>query len=290
MSANVMPADRRRAIDAGMNDYVTKPINVRELFSKLALWTGDAGIHTRAPEIISSSEPIGRGRTDQLDIADGLTRARGNVELYRALLGRFRDQYRHFAEEFRASRGSDQPGAATHYVHTLKGVAGNIGAAAIADLAGTLEAVCVADAAPERVNELSAELSTALTRLVRTLELLDTDANPPQAEQDTPTLTPATISECLGLTEKLRKLLAESDAAALPTSAALAERVGGDSSLGRQVRALTQRIQGFQFAEAAKALAAVTAELRQLRRSAGTARTDIGASSQDQDLSVTGRD
>jgi PAS domain S-box-containing protein len=282
MSANVMPADRRRAIDAGMNDYVTKPINVRELFSKLALWTGDAGIHARAPEIVNAGEPIGLGQTDQIDIADGLSRARGNVDLYRELLGRFRDQYRHFAEEFRAARTSDQPGTATRYVHTLKGVAGNIGAAAIADLAGALEAACVADAAPGHLDALSARLSTELTRLVRTLELLDTDANRQPAETSLPTLTPATIAECLRLAEKLRKLLAESDAAALPASAALAELVGSDSSLGRHVQALTARIQGFDFAEAVKALATVTTELRQLNRTVATAQTDTGAPNQDE--------
>jgi CheY-like chemotaxis protein len=38
MTANVMSGDRERAIAAGMNDHVAKPINVDDLFATLARW------------------------------------------------------------------------------------------------------------------------------------------------------------------------------------------------------------------------------------------------------------
>ncbi len=38
MTANVMSADRERALAAGMNDYVSKPINVAQLYTTIARW------------------------------------------------------------------------------------------------------------------------------------------------------------------------------------------------------------------------------------------------------------
>jgi PAS domain S-box-containing protein len=52
MTANVMPADREQALNAGMNDYIPKPIDIHELFAKLARWTGidDAPIPASTPD------------------------------------------------------------------------------------------------------------------------------------------------------------------------------------------------------------------------------------------------
>ena len=40
MTAHAMEGDRERCIEAGMNDYVTKPIDLKVLRSVLARWTG----------------------------------------------------------------------------------------------------------------------------------------------------------------------------------------------------------------------------------------------------------
>lgn len=38
MTADAMAGDRDKALDAGMNDHIAKPIDVDELFSVLKLW------------------------------------------------------------------------------------------------------------------------------------------------------------------------------------------------------------------------------------------------------------
>ena len=40
MTANAMAGDRERCLQAGMNDYLAKPVDRRELFEKIAHWTG----------------------------------------------------------------------------------------------------------------------------------------------------------------------------------------------------------------------------------------------------------
>jgi len=48
MTANAMAGDRERALAAGMNDHIAKPVNVQELFGKLVHWLrpGAATTHT----------------------------------------------------------------------------------------------------------------------------------------------------------------------------------------------------------------------------------------------------
>ena len=38
MTANAMAGDREKAIEAGMNDHIAKPINVEQMFATLARW------------------------------------------------------------------------------------------------------------------------------------------------------------------------------------------------------------------------------------------------------------
>ena len=44
MTANAMAGDREKALAAGMNDHITKPINADEHFASLAQWVSPAGV------------------------------------------------------------------------------------------------------------------------------------------------------------------------------------------------------------------------------------------------------
>jgi signal transduction histidine kinase/DNA-binding response OmpR family regulator len=48
MTANAMVGDRQKALDAGMNDHIAKPINVSQMFSTLARWIGPRLQQTKA--------------------------------------------------------------------------------------------------------------------------------------------------------------------------------------------------------------------------------------------------
>jgi CheY-like chemotaxis protein len=75
MTAHAMARDRDRCMAVGMNDFVTKPFEPRELFATLARWLPQATAQT-------SDVPA-------VDFALGLERCLGREELYRRILRRF---------------------------------------------------------------------------------------------------------------------------------------------------------------------------------------------------------
>ncbi len=139
MTANAMESDKEQCIAAGMNDHIAKPLDVRQLFDTLQRWiqkplstTGDAG----PVDVPDTSLPPIDGL--QLDVA--LQRLGGNTALLRKLLQRFCDSQQSLERDIHDALGRSQGEEAVRLAHTLKGLAGNIGATELSRLAAQLEA------------------------------------------------------------------------------------------------------------------------------------------------------
>ncbi len=99
------------------------------------------------PGVITKREgageiPIADDRLPSLpgiDTRAGLGVVRGKVHLYRKLLLMFRDNYRDFEQHFLTAQADQDLETVTRLAHTLKGVAGNIGALGVQDAARSLE-------------------------------------------------------------------------------------------------------------------------------------------------------
>jgi signal transduction histidine kinase/DNA-binding response OmpR family regulator/HPt (histidine-containing phosphotransfer) domain-containing protein/HAMP domain-containing protein len=146
MTANAMSGDRKKVLDAGMNDHIAKPISVVKMFATLADWITPGTAETVEPQNLP--EHSGRPTTlagelpnlTSIDTRAGLARTNGNPKLYRKLLGIFAEDYPDFGNDFlRAQQNRDDSGEATRLAHTLRGTAGNIGAGALGRAAGQLE-------------------------------------------------------------------------------------------------------------------------------------------------------
>jgi len=138
MTANMMTSSRKKGLDAGMNDYLGKPINVEELYATLAKWI-KPGFKPQAvikPPDLAHEE---WGTLPGIDLKAGLKIVQGNKELYRKILRKFLDSQRNFEAELRTAVNSGDQPTAIRLAHTMKGVAGNIGAISVREAAGELE-------------------------------------------------------------------------------------------------------------------------------------------------------
>ena len=80
-----------------------------------------------------------------LDTADGLARVGGNRSLYLRLLRKLRDEYMGAADHVDSALAAGDRERALHVVHTLQGVAGNLGASELHRRAADLQAVLKGD-------------------------------------------------------------------------------------------------------------------------------------------------
>ena len=187
MTANAMAGDRDRSLAAGMNDHVTKPIDPDELFDVVLRWLPDRTGHapaaaaTLADVAASSSVSTGAPMLAQirgLDVADGLRRVLGRHDAYVGLLRRFANGHANAIREIRTALAEGRHADAERVAHTLKGVAGTIGARQLQREAGEVEAALRRRAAAADVEPLMDPAARTLDDLIAAL----LGVLPPEAE------------------------------------------------------------------------------------------------------------
>ena len=188
MTANAMAGDREKALASGMNDHVAKPIDPEQLFASLARWirpgeweAGPPGPglgedQTQKPEQKEADLPES---IPGVDLRDGLTRVGGNQELYRRLLLKVRDDYAEAEEEIKSLLDRGLAQEAERLAHSIKGVAGNVGAKSLQTAAARVEAVLKSggDDLSGRLTDLGREMSA----LRKALEVLGRGGSGPAA-------------------------------------------------------------------------------------------------------------
>jgi len=209
MTANAMLGDKEKVIAAGMNDHIAKPINIDEMFSIMASWITPSN---PAQESINSefedkTTEIKFPDLNGIDTKAGLAVCQNNYKLYRKLLIKFRDNESDFHERFEQARVIEYNEAATRCVHSLKGVAGNIGASEVQNSAQALELACQNNRPEEQIIHLLEEVLSSLSIVLTSLEVLEQKDNQELAQD-----IPLDKVKLKSLLSQLRELLEEDDA------------------------------------------------------------------------------
>src|SRR5439155_16548509 len=138
LTAHAMKRDRERCLEAGMDAYVSKPIEAEELFTTLERVTpGD-----RPPNVTAAPHAA---NGDILDRAALLERADHDPELLLDLLNAFREDSAKLLAEIRSALARRDARALARPAHTLKGALATLAAGAAAEAARRLECIGRAD-------------------------------------------------------------------------------------------------------------------------------------------------
>ncbi len=265
MTAHAMSGDRERSLAAGMNDHVAKPIDPDALFAVLLRWVRPGERESVAKIPPSQSQPTTRPeaaspRIEELpgiDCATGLRRVAGNEALYGKLLLDFHRDYATSVDRIGSAIREDRLTDAERQVHTLKGVAGNIGAMELHRTAQELDsALRLGDLA--KAGTLLPDVERELSQVIQGLKPLAEQAAAAQAETEASRAGSAGAVDRLALQSAIRTLAdlvrknnPEAEDAVENIRAAL------KGSRGKEVERIAQALDLFDFRGAAKALTAL---------------------------------
>ena len=131
MTAHAMSGAKTQCLEAGMDDYISKPIDNEVMLNTIGRW-----VELRTPQSI---QRIASMTIQGVDMEKAMVRLNGNIELYMQLLRDFVDEYVTFAEDIKMMLCDGDLDNAERMVHTLKGTAGNLSAHLIQQTAMDLE-------------------------------------------------------------------------------------------------------------------------------------------------------
>ncbi|HUH07721.1 MAG TPA: response regulator [Egibacteraceae bacterium] len=160
MTAGALEEDHRRCLEAGMDEYVTKPVRLEDLGAVLARWVPTSEAPPEAdesePAPADAEAPIDPGRWAVL-----LDLVGNDSGLLNSIIDTFVEDTPQRVDSLRAAVEAGDDETAKRAVHTLRGSGANLGAVRLAQLCGTLEERAhrgdLTDAA-SAITEIAAEL------------------------------------------------------------------------------------------------------------------------------------
>jgi PAS domain S-box-containing protein len=143
MTANAMQGDRERCLQAGMNDYVSKPINPQALGEALERWLPERGTPP-AESSIETMKPVGRVAEEAVsptvfDKVALMKRLLNDDELAHIIITGFLEDIPRQIQALKNYLEAGDVIRTERQAHTIKGASANIGSEALRAIAYELE-------------------------------------------------------------------------------------------------------------------------------------------------------
>ncbi len=242
MTANAMASDREACLAVGMNDHVGKPFDLDHLVSVLRKHAGrQALVAPRAAANLALPASIGAAAAAaRVQIGPAINRLGGKPQLYEDMLGRFLADLARAPASLQASAQTGDAPAMQRLLHTVKGVAATLGAAALAADAGAAEtrllhleagralATVTTTVTAEVTAEVATEASAFIAAASPGLEALLQALCAARQALEAPAVAAACDAQALRpALEALARQLRQADMAATDGMAALRSQFGG---------------------------------------------------------------
>ena len=254
MTANAMQADKERCMAAGMNGFVSKPINPDDLWRTLLTWIKPrAGLGLAANAPAPAIAPSGQQPPEQvvqalrsvegLDANRGLSLSNHNAGLYVTMLGKFVKSQEHAIEDIRVAMAGADRSTAERLAHTLKGLSASMGAEPLRQSMTDIEQSVHEGKDAADIAQLLEPANLQLQALVADLRAtpgLIAELAPVSSEA----LSPAQLREVQATIQILRQLLEQDDSEAQTLWDAHAREL---HCALPQAQKLEQAIRGFEF-------------------------------------------
>ena len=272
--------------EAGMNDYVAKPTDIKKLFSTLARWvnieTGSWKLETGKLELETGKLETGKLETGKLetgklelgtentdsrfpetlpgiDIRSGLERLGENEELFGRILLEFAEDFRDAVYNIRETLAKGDAEDAQCLAHTLKGVSGNCSAKNLHAATEMLE-MRIRSGDTEGLDALMDDCEKALRQVLESVEHLRADWEEPENEDDSisdaAAMSEADISCLSPKFVELAGYLQNNDVKALDCIGWIKSQL----KLNKEIKKLDEQINKFDFRNARKSLTAIAEE------------------------------
>ena len=260
LTANAVEGARELFLRRGMNDFISKPIELKELNRVLAQWLPADKIRLQTPENQSKPKKVSQVSSSPpevvpvLDKEVGLNHSTGDERLFVQLLRDFRRVHREDINKIKTAWGAGDRKTACRLAHTLKSSSAIIGAELLSKIAYEAEKALDENSKETTgvIEKNIAELEPAFTLLIQEVDnLLSAEVNIREA-------LPFDREKALLLIKKLLPLLERSDSSVFELREEIDQVF---TPLGEDGEELLDLIDEFEFPSAEKLLLKISAVL-----------------------------
>jgi PAS domain S-box-containing protein len=201
MTANAMKGDKNRCLQAGMNDYISKPVSQDLLYQALLRWiapqdeadlpalSAESVPQTTPPVPASSALPEDTGSpavaavpviavapsvadihsdadSVPLNLEKALLQMGGSAGLLKKMLNRFATEQAQAVDRIIEAYDAGDNTTAHRLAHTLKGIAGSLCANDLREAAASLESALETSSVPTQLEKLFSRADAELARVI----------------------------------------------------------------------------------------------------------------------------
>jgi len=265
MTAHVMESDRQNCFRAGMNDYVSKPVDAEQLITTVRRWVKS---HEHKSSTTKKTKELKHIITSQMpeslpgiDIGAALKRMSGNSRLLHRLLLAFADNYADAAVDIRKALADGDKNTAQRLAHTLKGISGNLSADDVFTASRDLDSAIKKGTADEEIETNLSKLDNALIKVIEAIRTLPSVSDAQEKPETCEVESPLNIEKMTPVLSEMYRLLNKNSLTARKVFAALKEELSGRKSDRVLLEQLEDALNRMDFKNARKYVESMAAML-----------------------------